>query len=213
MRKIFGGIIFLCVIFLLFGCGSSGSSGGGGTPAAQTITATEPTATLTPTPSPTQTKTFQYKKITQMWERQPDSNAFGYKEIAIGTNQNGMALFEFDVTSIPTTSTIKSAKVTVVVRAANYSPANLRYCLSGWNDATVYNTMPSVSAVVKTVQFPHSAGLMEIDIADMVKYWVNEGNFNYGFEIENGLHYDHDHVVLLEGIETVDKPYLVVVYQ
>lgn len=107
-------------------------------------------------------------------------------------NANGTALLQFDLSSLPTTTTasqIASAKLKLYVNRVNTSGSfNVTTLTSPWSESTVTyanfaNPLPLGSAVATAVQVTTAQQFIVLDITAAVQTWVAGTTPNYGIAI------------------------------
>lgn len=108
------------------------------------------------------------------------------------------AYIKFDLSGIPSGASIESGVVSLYCTDTDGNSLNLGWISSAWDEATTWNTKPTLGGSVGTQVF--SSGANEIDIIDTVKYWIN--NSNYGLAIYAGA-LDEAYVELVSENNTV----------
>ncbi len=102
-----------------------------------------------------------------------------------GTSKNRRSFVKFDVSSIPASSTVSSANLTlcatVVASARTYEVHTVS---ADWGEITItWSNQPSVAAsATDTATTPSSPACMTWDVADDVQAWV-DGTDNYGWRV------------------------------
>jgi hypothetical protein len=142
------------------------------------------------------------------------------------------AAFKFDLSSIPATATIKSAKLTLYSNPnpinghpyddlrANYGSDNTMLILkvtSSWTAGTVtYSNQPSATAtdqVIIPATTERFLDLVDVDVTQLVKDMTGT-NINYGFfiKLQNETYYNSRIFCSSNYSDTAKHPKLVVVY-
>jgi hypothetical protein len=122
----------------------------------------------------------------------PDQN-YGSNTMLIGAESSGnyaATLVKFDVSHIPGSANVTSAKLKLYFYDSPTNPSNginlsTRLVTSGWDESTVtWNNRPAYSDQYSDiVTLTNSYGWVEWDVTDGVQRWVNGSNTNYGSAI------------------------------
>ena len=137
--------------------------------------------------------------------------------------------FGFDLSSIPSNSTIISASLTLYSNPAplngsltvpNEGPANamlIRRITNSWNPASTYwLNQPSTTATDQVI-IPHtsqpSLDLVDVDVKNMVATMVSTGNYGFMIQLQNEVIYNMRNFCSSTHVQTAKHPKLVVVYR
>lgn len=92
------------------------------------------------------------------------------------------AYIKFDLSSIPAGASIESGTALLYATDTDGNSVNLGWISSAWNEATTWNTKPTIGGFVDDHIF--TSGINEIDITSTVQYWID--NTNYGLAVYAG---------------------------
>ncbi len=152
------------------------------------------------------TKTLYPTDDTFVWQESSGSN-YGDEEFMKIKNFNGWfldddnqmdGLIKFDVTSIPTGSTIVSAKLYLYYYDYDYNNPDAHSVLelyrmtSNWNEDTVtWNTRPVNSVFKTSATVPSSFAWIDWDVTSDIQNFVDGTVSNYGWKIHDSYEWDN----------------------
>jgi len=176
------------------------------------------------------TRTFQPSAADSWLDQKNDTTNYGSDTTMtvdshrLGVSRNGRAVVQFDISQIPTGSTVSSATLSLYASAV---PASTRtyyahVITTSWAEGTVtWNTpwtTPGGDSNASTVSAttPGSAGWMNFDVTSDVSSFVN-GTANYGWLIkdgteDSGTEYITTFYTKEEGTQTTLRPKLSVTF-
>jgi hypothetical protein len=137
--------------------------------------------------------------------------------------------FGFDLSSIPSNSTIISARLTLYsnptpqngsLTVPNEGPANamlIRRITNSWDPlSTFWLNQPSTTSTDQVV-IPHtsqsSLDLVDVDVKNMVATMVSSGNYGFKIQLQNEVIYNMRNFCSSTHAQTSKHPKLVVVYR
>ena len=146
-----------------------------------------------------------------------------------GTPLNTRGIFKFDLSSIPASATILTAKLTLYTNYtpfngnlvdANSGPTNAMYIernTSNWNTATVtWQTQPA-SDLATAVLIPHTnanfLNLVDIDVKNLVVPMTAVANYGFKIRLQNEVTYNIRQFCASRYADASRHPKLVVTYQ
>jgi len=151
-------------------------------------------------------KTLYPTDDTFVWQESSGSN-YGDEEFMKIKNFNGWfldddnqmdGLIKFDVTSIPTGSTIISAKLYLYYYSYEYnnpdehSVLELYRMTSNWNEDTVtWNTRPVYSVLTTSATVPSSFAWIDWDVTSDIQNFIDGTVSNYGWKIHDSYEWDN----------------------
>lgn len=141
----------------------------------------------------------------------PNQNYGSETTIAIGIHTEILAFIKFDISAIPTGSTINSAKLRLYVSSlVDNSDVVVGRAKNLWNETNVTWNNNSTTWELPYVQSrPQGVSQWwEIDVTSIVKKWIEEDLYNYGFYLEKA----NSGIVMFYSRESSNKPQLVVSY-
>ena len=142
---------------------------------------------------------------------------------------NARGIIKFDLSTIPSNSTIVSAKLTLFSNPtplngnginANFGSNNAMYIqriTSTWNSATVWQNQPAADATTQ-ISIPHTnlsvLDLVDVDVKDMISAMIMTNN-NYGFmlRLQNEVIFNSRIFCSSRYADAAKRPKLVIVYQ
>lgn len=166
-----------------------------------------------------------------------ETGIYSYEMGAAAWTKNGApiatrAIFKFDLTSVPTTATIKSARLSLYSHPnptsghqeneirANYGSDNtmlIQRVTSAWTpEAVTFNNQPSGTSTNQIV-IPHTTqaflDLVDVDVTQLVKD-MNGSTNNYGFliKLQTEVYYNSRIFATSKFSDASKHPKLVVVY-
>jgi len=168
------------------------------TPAAiAALLVTSAAAATTPTTPPSSDCTIIKRGVkgnvydTFIWDVSPGRNEGAYIESFTGTSSSGgekRALFGFDVSSIPASSSITSAKFYVMISSNYAKPVRAHHVLAPWGEMTA--TWNNFGGLDPTVTASFLSGgyskWVSMDLTTLVQAWVNGDLPNNGVLLEEG---------------------------
>jgi len=156
--------------------------------------------------SGSKTKTLYPTDDTFVWQESSGSN-YGDEEFMKIKNFNGWfldddnqmdGLIKFDVTSIPTGSTIVSAKLYLYYYDYDYNNPDAHSVLelyrmtSNWDEDTVtWNTRPVYSVLTTSATVPSSFAWIDWDVTSDIQNFVDGTVSNYGWKIHDSYEWDN----------------------
>ncbi len=137
--------------------------------------------------------------------------------------------FRFDLSTIPATATILSAKLTLYTNPtplngdlinANSGPNNSMYIqrnTNSWTGPTItWFTQPGVSTTDQ-VSIPHTSqsflDLVDVDVKDLVAAMVSSGNYGFIIRLQNEATYNIRNFCSSRHTDVSKHPKLVITYQ
>ena len=146
-----------------------------------------------------------------------------------GTPLNTRGIFKFDLSSIPATATILSAKLTLYTNHtpfngnlvdANFGSANAMYIernTINWNAATVtWQTQPTTD-LATAVLIPHTnlsfLDLVDIDVKNLVAPMASTANYGFKIRLQNETIYNIRQFCASRYADASRHPKLVITYQ
>ena len=137
--------------------------------------------------------------------------------------------FGFDLSSIPSTATIISARLTLYsnptplngsLTVPNEGPANamlIRRITNSWIPASTYWLNQPSTTATDQVMIPHtslpSLDLVDVDVKDMVATMVSSGNYGFMIQLQNEAIYNMRNFCSSLHAQSAKHPKLVVVYR
>ena len=136
------------------------------------------------------------------------------------TNTSADTVIKFDLSTVPSGSTISSAKMKLYLFSCGFveGVANIygKRILSNWTESTVngavaQNMATTNEGMIQITNSPCTAGWHEFNILDITKAWITSGKTNYGIKLIN-----QDTVTYIREFysreASSNKPQLVVTY-
>ncbi|WP_246070556.1 DNRLRE domain-containing protein [Paenibacillus kobensis] len=132
---------------------------------------------------------------TYVMANSPDSRIYGRTELWVGSPFDCYcridSFIQFDLSSIPSDSTILDAKLNLITTYDNFTKPgngyiNLHRVTSYWNEAITWNTTPGINELVSETVIPlmtRSGQQFDFDIKSAVTNWVNGTWTNYGLRM------------------------------
>ena len=189
-----------------------------------TVTPTPtPTHTATPTITPTATGTcVTIRRGTAgnvadayIWSSSPNYNGGGSSTLYTGWVCSGekRSLLRFDLSVIPTGTTVDSADLRIYVEAVNSQSVRVHRITAPWTEHAVTwnNFAGSFAPDIEASFVGNSTGFHQADVTGLVQAWVN-GAANYGLLLEEDLDNYHSYRSSEYG-SVQSRPYLQVCYQ
>jgi len=192
------------------------------------ITAAGPlqqTLTLQPTNNPTETHLFGGVGIDESGPS-PDFSASAWTS---GVPITVRSIAQFDLSSIPATATIISAKLTLYSNPtplggnlvdANFGTANAMYIskVAGpWSAATTNWTNQPAFSTADQVSIPHTnqtlLDLVDVDVKNLVSSMVAGPNYGFMIRLQDEVFYNSRQFCSSRYADAAKHPKLVVVYQ
>lgn len=139
-----------------------------------------------------------------------------------GIQGESKAYFQFNLSAIPTTATIKKATLTLQEVSTGLNPSDSVYifkiiqtwdpALTTWDNPPVYN---STQKIVDPKDLDNSNTTTNYDITTYVQDWVNNPSQNFGMlvQIANQSLYHGYQVYNMEDVNPANRPKLVVEYE
>lgn len=137
--------------------------------------------------------------------------------------------FGFDLSTIPSTATIISARLSLYSNPAplngsltvpNEGPANamlIRRITSSWNPGATFWYNQPLTTVTDQVVIPHtslpSLDLVDVDVKNMVAAMVSNGNYGFMIQLQNEVIYNMRNFCSSLHTQSAKHPKLVVVYR
>jgi hypothetical protein len=137
--------------------------------------------------------------------------------------------FGFDLSSIPSNSTIISASLTLYsnptplngsLTVPNEGPANamlIRRITNSWNPTSTYWLNQPTTTATDQVMIPHtsqsSLDLVDVDVKNIVATMVSSGNYGFMIQLQNEVIYNMRNFCSSTHAQTAKHPKLVVVYR
>jgi len=118
------------------------------------------------------------------------ADLMGVRSWTVGpTGRNQRSFVQFDISSIPASSTVSSANLTLCATAVPGSTRtyDVHRVTAGWGETTVtWSAQPAVAAsATGSTTTPASVGCMTWDVAADVQDWVNGTATNYGWRVKD----------------------------
>jgi len=130
--------------------------------------------------------------------------------VAIGTHTEILAYIKFNLSSIPSGSTINNAKLRLYCTTIiDNGSVLISRASSIWTESGVtWNNRPGWETPIVTSTSPGSFQWWEIDVKPIVKKWITDGASNRGFYLEKSS----SGLVMFYSRESSPEPELVVTY-
>jgi len=118
------------------------------------------------------------------------ADLMGVRSWKVGpTGRNQRSFVQFDISSIPASSTVSSATLTLCATAVPGSTRtyDVHGVTASWGETTItWSAQPAVAAsATASATTPASAGCMSWDVAADVQAWVNGTATNYGWRVKD----------------------------